>query len=375
MTETPALRREPLTEEAIDLLKRTECKGWTAEQVELFVYQCNRTGLDPLTRQIYGQLRWDKNLKDNKGKKVGGLKLTVVTSIDGFRLVAERTGEYEGQQGPFWCGADGVWKDVWIPKTYPAASKVGVWRKNFREPTFGVANFDAYAPTYDDGNLSGMWPKMFALMIAKCAEALALRKAFPNELSGLYTSDEMAQAGKEEEPKEQRKPDASKGESSAHAEQDGEPPEEDPTPDPAEEPPSRPAGEGRSGPSPSKGLAGSNIRGLKRKPGSLGPAPTPDNPMRHPESDNDGAGFPVGGDLPDGIDQWAADNLRKIETLGGKTLGQLRPDQLQKLADMGDAYVTQGKKLDKEELAKRALAGAKALIVFNDPENDKIPGL
>ena len=161
-----------------------------------------------------------------------------------------------------------------------------------------------------------------------------------------------------EATKPSRKPDPRKGERSAHETAPDHDEEVDP---PAEEPPK-----------PRAGLAASRAAGgLRRKPGSLGPAPTPDNPMRHPQSDNDGRGE----EEPDGIDQWAADNLRKIETLGGKTLGQLRPDQLQKLADMGDAYVTQGKKLDKEALAKRALDGAKALIAFNDPENDKIPGL
>jgi hypothetical protein len=70
MSETPtALRREPLSEEAIDLLKRGECLGWSQVHLDLFIYQCNRTGLDPLARQIYGQLRWDKNLRDARGKK------------------------------------------------------------------------------------------------------------------------------------------------------------------------------------------------------------------------------------------------------------------------------------------------------------------
>jgi phage recombination protein Bet len=376
MTETPALRREHMTEEDIALLKQTHCLGWSEQNVALFVHQCNRSGLDPLSRQIYGQLRWDKNMLDAKGKKVGGLRLTVVTSIDGFRLVANRSGEYEGQQGPYWCGADAVWKDVWLPKTYPAAAKVGVWRTGFREPTFGVANFDAFAPTYDDGNLSGLWPKMFALMIAKCAEAQALRKAFPQELGSLYITEEMDQAPAPVDPTktEDRKPDASKGERSAHETAPDAGEEVDP---PAEEPPK-----------PRGGLANSRAAGgVKRK---LPPATTPDNPMRHPtrpevdghdenaESDNDGAGFPAeeqAAALGVPKDQWEADKLRDLPTLGGKTLKELKPEQLEKLVALGQSYIDQGEKRGKRELAVRCLAGAKALVAFNNPANDNIPGL
>lgn len=163
----------------IDLVRKTVAKDANESELALFLAICKRTGLDPFARQIFFVRR-------------GGVGQTTA-SVDGFRAVAERSGKYEGQVGPLWCAEDGVWKDVWLGTKPPSAAKVGVYRAGFREALWAVANFDAYNAN------SPIWRKMPALMLGKCAESLALRRAFPLELSGIYTEDEMGQA--QSEPK------------------------------------------------------------------------------------------------------------------------------------------------------------------------------
>lgn len=183
MTTTTTLApRAPaeLTLEQISLVKDMYCRGANNNELQLFVHACNRLGLDPFLKQIYAIKR-------------GGL-MTIQVGVDGYRLVAQRTGEYEGQTATAWCGEDGVWRDVWLDRKPPAAARVGVYRRGFRRPIIAVARWHSYASLGNNGAPQNLWAKMPEVMLAKCAECLALRKAFPSELSGTYGEEEMSQA-------------------------------------------------------------------------------------------------------------------------------------------------------------------------------------
>lgn len=145
-------------------------------------------GLSVLRKQVYGIKRRQK-----QGDQWVDA-LTIQVGIDGYRVIADRTGKYAGQVGPLWCGPDGQWRDVWLDREPPAAAKVGVLRRDFREPLWAVAVYESYVARNKDGSPSSMWAKMPEILLAKCAESLALRKAFPDEMAGTYTDDEMEQA-------------------------------------------------------------------------------------------------------------------------------------------------------------------------------------
>lgn len=153
---------------------------------QVFLHVAQRTGLDPFARQIYMISRWDPQSGKNKW--------TIQTGIDGYRVIAERRPEYGGQLGPQWCGDDGQWRDVWTSNKPPAAARVGVIRKDWEHPAWGVAHFWEFAATKKDGNLNHMWATKGRHQIGKCAEAAALRKAFPQDFAGVYIDDEMEQA-------------------------------------------------------------------------------------------------------------------------------------------------------------------------------------
>lgn len=162
----------------IELWKKGYCKDANNDEIVAFINFCKRTGLSPDARQVYAIRR-------------SGI-LRFETSIDGLRLVADRTKKYQGQVGPYFTD-DGKWMDCWLKDAPPKAAKIGVLKEGFKEPLFAVARYESYAQP------SPTWKKMPDIMLAKCAEALALRKAFPQELSGLYTEDEMPISSREHE--------------------------------------------------------------------------------------------------------------------------------------------------------------------------------
>lgn len=180
------------TDRQVAVLRQIGLEEAKQGDLDVFFHQCQRTGLDPFAKQIYMIGRNSQNQKTKQWE----VKYTIQTGIDGYRLVARRAAdrarETLGYRDTLWCGADGRWTDVWLSDEPPAAAKVIVVRQGQDFPA--IALWREYVQTVKDGSPNSMWQRMGAGQLAKCAEALALRKAYPQDLSGLYTQEEMGQS-------------------------------------------------------------------------------------------------------------------------------------------------------------------------------------
>jgi phage recombination protein Bet len=171
-----------MNREQIDLIKATVARGATDDELKLFLYTANRTQLDPLTKQIHFIKRRVWNGRKQDYDEVG----TIQTGIDGYRVVASRNGLAGIEDAVFDAETE----------THPNKASVTVYRMvdGQRVPFTASARWTEYVQANREGVPQAMWKKMPYLMLAKVAEALALRKAFPNDLSGVYTNEEMGQA-------------------------------------------------------------------------------------------------------------------------------------------------------------------------------------
>lgn len=190
-------------------LKNTLCFALTMEEYELFIEFCRQINLNPLTRQVFAIPRNNKDPENPTGPKVR--VITYVVAIDGLRLIAARTEAHAGTDDPV---------IEYDEDQCVVSATVTVYRivQGLRCSFVGTARYKEFKPA---SGQDSMWIKMPAHMTGKCAEAQALRKAFPAEMSALYTIDEMQQVDREtakiQQPQRasvtaQTKPEAAKSE-------------------------------------------------------------------------------------------------------------------------------------------------------------------
>lgn len=188
-----AAEQHTFTPAQVSALEHMGVKGASSGDLGVFFHVSKRTGLDPFARQIHmiGRRTFDHDANAYV------TKWTIQTGIDGYRLIgrraADRARETLSVDAPQWAHPDGSWRPVWSPSWgHPLGARVTVFRNGL--PFTAVALFDEYKQTKRDGSLTQMWAQRPAGQIAKCAEALAWRMAFPQDLSGIYTDEEMEQA-------------------------------------------------------------------------------------------------------------------------------------------------------------------------------------
>lgn len=177
---------EPLrySAEELQIITDMYCKGASQHEINVLVHASQRLGLDLISRQMYGIMRWNADL----GRKV----LTIQVGIEGFRSQADRTGLWMGCSEPLWLNEKGEWLDFWLLKKWglPVACKILVSRRGW-EDRAAIAYWDEYAQLTKDRSLTSMWAGKPLTMLSKCAEALGLRKTFPTHIGSVHAPEEL----------------------------------------------------------------------------------------------------------------------------------------------------------------------------------------
>lgn len=174
------------------ILMSTVFKNLDEDEALVAYRLAQRRGLDVEAKQIFFVPYTDKK---------GNRSIVSQTSIDGLRLIAAKSGKYGGEVNPELTIRlkDGSKKVINHKEYDPDETKeiisatISVINKDFPQPQTATALLKSYAKTYN-GQLTGLWASMTDVMLLKCAESLALRKCFPQDLGGLYSNEEMDQA-------------------------------------------------------------------------------------------------------------------------------------------------------------------------------------
>jgi len=174
--------------EDLAIIRDSYARDCTPAQFKLYLAVCKHSGLNPLAGQIHAVVY--------KGHMVPQ------TSIDGYRTIAERTGLHGGitARRLLVRDRDGNKLDVphseYDPKEHTEiiSATVCIRRKDRDQPECATALWQSFAKK-QDGKLAQFWAQMPDVMLLKCAEAAAIRSVFPQVTHGIYTAEEMTQAG------------------------------------------------------------------------------------------------------------------------------------------------------------------------------------
>lgn len=170
-----------MNNEQVAVLKRTIAKGCSDDEFALFLQVCQRTQLDPFAKQICPVARWDKK----EGRNV----MQIQVQIDGFRVLAQRTGQYGGSDRPLFDEGLTLYQHIQAKRGKPQTCAITVYRLVGGQRCAFTAEI-----TWDDfypGQKQGfMWDSKPYQMMSKAVESQALRKAFQLELANLQTPEE-----------------------------------------------------------------------------------------------------------------------------------------------------------------------------------------